>query len=301
MGASFEECQSILRTFKSICDELGVPLAEEKTEGPHQVITYLGLDIDTVKREIRVPTRKVVALRETIQEWLGRKKVRLKEIQSLVGSLNFVCRAVAPGRAFTRRLIALSRGLKKPHHKARLSSGAKLDLLMWLEFLQHFNGVSPFRDQGWFDNDALELFTDAAGGIGFGGFFDGHWFQGKWTPEFLELSPSIAFCELYPVVVAVYCWAPQLANRKVRFRTDNESVVHIINKQSSSCDKIMHLMRIFVCQCLRYNILFKAIHVPGTRNEIADSLSRFQMTRFRALAPLADMAMTPLPPLWHSC
>ena len=82
----------------------------------------------------------------------------------------------------------MSHGLKKPHHKARLLPGAKLDLSMWWEFLQHFNGVSPFRDQGWFDNDALELFTDAAGGIGFGVFFNGHWFQGKWYPKFLQLT-----------------------------------------------------------------------------------------------------------------
>ena len=297
VGRSKQQCNALLTSFRSCCAQLRVPLAEEKTEGPCQVITFLGLEIDTVHREVRVPQRKVVALREKIQACLERRKLTLKEIQSLIGSLNFVCRAIAPGRAFTRRLISLTRGIKKPHHRVRISPGAKLDLLVWLEFLDHFNGVSAFRDQAWQDNDTLELFTDAAASIGFGGYFDGHWFQGEWTPELRAISPSIAYCEFYPLVIAVYCWGPRLANRKVRFHTDNESVVHIINKQSSNCDRIMHLVRLFVCQCLRYNVTFKAVHIPGVHNDIADSLSRFQVNRFRTLAPQADKTMTPIPDL----
>ena len=54
------------------------------------------------------------------------------------------------------------------------------------------------------------------------------------------------------------------------------------------------------CFPLRYNIYFKARHIPGKQNEVADSLSRFQMDRFRALAPLADANPTPIPSaLWE--
>ena len=147
----------------------------------------------------------------------------------------------------------------------------------------------------------MELFTDASSSIGFGGFFEGHWFQGRWSHELLARSPSIAFCEFYPLVLAVFCWAPQLANRKVRFRTDNEAVVAIINKQSSTCDKIMHLVRMFVYQCLKFNISIKAAHIPGIHNDIADSLSRFQVARFRSLAPHADVSMTAIPDLLRAC
>ena len=178
IGNSMAHCEVLMSTFKEVCAQLGVPLAAEKTEGPCHKITYLGLVIDAVKREVRVPGDKINALRSKIQSFWGRNKLSLKEIQSLVGSLNFVCRAIAPGRAFIRRLIGLTRGLRKPHHKVRVTPGAKLDLLMWLEFLDHFNGISVFRDRDWQDNDTLELFTDAAASIGFGGFFGGQWFQG---------------------------------------------------------------------------------------------------------------------------
>ena len=90
-----------------------------------------------------------------------------------------------------------------------------------------------------------------------------------------SLLLSIAFLEFYPLVVAVCCWGQLLRNRKVRFHTDNTAVVHIINSQTSKCDRIMHLVRLFVCHCLTHNIVFKEVHVPGVHNVIADSLSRF--------------------------
>ena len=88
-----------------------------------------------------------------------------------------------------------------------------------------------------------------------------------------------------------------MANRKITFHTDNLAVVHIVNKQSSPCRRIMHLLRLLVLQCLKHKFCFRAVHVPGVFNDIADSLSRFQMSRFRSLAPQADPIATPLPPL----
>ena len=71
--------------------------------------------------------------------------------------------------------------------------------------------------------------------------------------------------------------------------------MHIVNSQSSRCPRVMHLVRLFVLECLRYNISFRAVHVPGASNEIADALSRFQAHRFREVAPHAEAQMTPLP------
>ena len=207
-------------------------------------------------------------------------------VQSLVGSLNFVCKAISPGRAFLRRLIALTHGLTKPHHRVRLSVGARLDLMVWLDFVRNFNGVSQFLSTAW--EDSVELFTDAAASIGYGAYFQGKWVQGRWPPGVLENLPSIVFLEFFPLLVAVLCWGPLLANRRVKFCSNNLAVVHIVNRQSSLCERIMHLVRLFVLHCLRFNIIFKAVHVTGVSNDVADSLSRFQMDRFWEAAPHAD-------------
>ena len=111
----------------------------------------------------------------------------------------------------------------------------------------------------------------------------------------------IAFLELFPIVLALRLWKTVLQNKRVVFWSDNQSVVAIINRQTSRCPKIMNLVRMLVIHCLRLNIHFRARHVPGLDNGIADSLSRFQMTRFRQLAPGADLTITPLPAdLWSN-
>ena len=42
-------------------------------------------------------------------------------------------------------------------------------------------------------------------------------------------------------------------------------------------------------------LALKAIHIEGSRNEIADSLSRVQEYRFRSLAPNADLLPADIP------
>ena len=46
------------------------------------------------------------------------------------------------------------------------------------------------------------------------------------------------------------------------------------------------------CLCA-YKITFRARHVPGIKNDLADSLSRLQIQRFRRLAP-AHMQLPPV-------
>ena len=90
------------------------------------------------------------------------------------------------------------------------------------------------------------------------------------------------------------------------FFSDNEAVVHVINKQSCKDKLLMFFVRKLVLICLRLNIVFKVKHVPGVHNRLADSLSRLQVETFKALAPLhMDASPTPIPPHlqpmnWHS-
>ena len=76
------------------------------------------------------------------------------------------------------------------------------------------------------------LFTDVAAGVGFGAYFGGKWLQGRWSLDtcIIQNPPSIAFLELFPILVALLCWAPLLSNHKILFHTDNTAVVYIINK-----------------------------------------------------------------------
>jgi hypothetical protein len=63
---------------------------------------------------------------------------------------------------------------------------------------------------------------------------------------------------------------------------DNEAVVNIVNKGRSKMADIMKLMRTLTWTSVRNNFTIHCKHIPGAKNVIADSLSRFNFQTFRA-------------------
>jgi hypothetical protein len=103
--------------FLSLCEYLGVPIAPEKTVGPSTILTFAGIELDTNTMEARLPGDKILKTRSILSEFLCRRKATLKEVQSLIGLLNFACTVVPPGRAFLRRLIDLTKGVNAPFYR----------------------------------------------------------------------------------------------------------------------------------------------------------------------------------------
>ncbi|XP_061175557.1 uncharacterized protein LOC133184484 [Saccostrea echinata] len=165
-----------------MCTELGTPLAEDKTIGPVSVLTFLGLEIDTINMLIRIPQAKVDILKQIIHDFLARKSVLLKELESLVGMLNFFGKAIRSSRAFNRRFYDAMSGASEAHHHVRLSVELKEDLYVWSKFLEEFNGISYFPDKEWISSDVLKLYTDSAGSaeLGCGAYFQGKWVFFQW-------------------------------------------------------------------------------------------------------------------------
>ncbi len=102
------------------------------------------------------------------------------------------------------------------------------------------------------------------------------WYAVEFPEKWREYS--IAFRELYPIVIALYLFARKMSNHKILFHSDNQSVVSIINEQTSRDLHIMRLVRQLVLTSLKFNIKFRAVHIPGVENYLADAISRFQVT-----------------------
>ena len=299
VGSSFDRCQEILRIFHSVCTDLAIPIAHDKSEGPVRCLTFLGLTVDVPRREVRIPQAKVHEIMDKLTQFASHSKQTLRAFQSLIGSLNFACKAITPGRPFIRRLIDATSNVSQSHHHIRVTACIKQDLAMWQRFFTNHNGVTMFKDINWTSTDKLQLYSDSAGGQGrgFGVYFNGQWCNGSWPDSWhiAGITSDITFLEFFPILVAVFTWPHQLRNRKVIFRSDNQAVVHIINKLSTTSKNTMYLVREFTLQCMRLNMLAKAEHIPGLKNEICDALSRFQLQRFRRLAPEAAQYPTDVP------
>ena len=148
---------------------LQVPTVASKTLGPSQVLEFMGIVLDSNRMEARLPDDKLTRIRQLLDSFANRRSSRLVEFQSLIGTLQFACKVVVPGRTFLKRMINLTRGAFSRFHHIRLNKEFFRDITMWKAFLAKWNERSFFLDSFVTSTPDLELYTDAASTIWFGG------------------------------------------------------------------------------------------------------------------------------------
>ena len=126
-----QECEKALDISLQLCKQLGVLVAPQKLEGPETALSFLGILIDTQKKELRLPGEKLSRLKGLILTWKGRKSCQKWDLLSLIGQLQHACRVVRAGRTFLRRMIDLSTVVVELHHHIRLNKGFRSDLQWW--------------------------------------------------------------------------------------------------------------------------------------------------------------------------
>ena len=280
------ECTESLELTLQVCNQLGVPLAMHKLEGPACALVFLGIMVDTVKMELCLPPERLKRLVAMIERWRSRKACTKRDLLSLIGQLQHACRVVKPGRSFLRRMIDLSTTAKELHHFIRLNKGFRSDLEWWAMFLEGWNGVSLLSTVARGPPDIV-VTSDASGTWGCGAFSSsGDWFQCPWPVEWEAVH--ITEKELLPIVVAATLWGSHWQGRTIQCRTDNAAVVAIVNSGRSKKSAIaMHLMRTLFFVMARFDLAITAAHVPGRENVAADALSRDKLPLFRTQVPNA--------------
>ncbi|KAL5505879.1 hypothetical protein EMCRGX_G007418 [Ephydatia muelleri] len=163
---SEDTCQETMSRMLTVCDQLGIPVASEKLEGPTTALTFLGIVLDTSAQQLRLPPGQ------------ARGADRANQV-------------VPAGRLFLRRLIDLSTTVRKLHHHISLNAEARADIRWWDSFLPSWNGVAMFLDPEWTAADSLQLYTDASGSLGFGAYFNGAWFRGRSSTNPNLTSPAL--------------------------------------------------------------------------------------------------------------
>ena len=277
---------------------LHVPVAPEKVEGPSTSLTFLGIELDTVHLEMRLPHDKKDEILATVHRILSSNRVNKRELASVVGKLSFASRAIVAGRTFLRRLYDFMKATAsvKPHVSLLVPTTARDDLEWWSQALSMYSGKSFFLLDKWTPAPDMQLQTDASGTVGYGAYCAGKWLSMAWTPQ--QLQFSIEFKELFAIVVACHTWGHEWPRQRILFQCDNEAVVYCIKSGTSRSKTVMSLIRSLYHVCIKHNFLVSAVHIPGVKNCIADALSRGLLQKFKTLAPTAEVQpTTPILPL----
>ena len=290
----FVICMSAYNTMVSTAKEIGLPLAPEKMVKPTQVIEFLGLTINTITMTIGIPEDKSEQILKELQELLQLKKTSVKHLQTIAGRLNFITKAVPHGRPFSQKFYGAIAGMKQSWHVS-VTLEMKRDITMWCRFIQEYGGTTPIKLPG---TPQVHIYTDATAAVrlGWGAWCGTAWMWDQWDPQFMaDNNPSIDFLELYAVIVAVWVWTPQVANKIAVIHSDNMPTVQVLHNKSSHSPSMLLLLRFLTLHCMLNNIYIESSFISGTDNQISDSLSRLQFSRFRRLHRLAEESPTPIP------
>ena len=169
---------------------------------------------------------------------VNKRRAKAKEIQELCGFLNFLCKAIFPGRPFLRcmyskysKVMALpgrhsqalhttevsDSGFKlKKYHHVKIDAEFKSDCLVWLEFLNEAGVLAEIVNRPMIDTLALySMSTDicfysdacAAHNLGYGCILNNNWLGGDWGSQFIkDCKPSIEYLELFALCAGVFTW-----------------------------------------------------------------------------------------------
>ena len=123
-----------IQTFHQVADQLALPISTEKYVPPTTQIVFLGLGINSSSRQIFVPEANISKAKSVINRLLAQEFVSLRLLQSLLGLLNYLCRAILPGRPF------LNNGFEMvsqcgPGNRIQVSVAFKEDMRVWLSFI----------------------------------------------------------------------------------------------------------------------------------------------------------------------
>ena len=286
------QCETALNKALSTFAELGVPIAPEKVKGPLTELEFLGIVLDSVEREIRLPFEKLVRLKLLVKQWASRRACTKRELLSLIGHLSHACKVIKPGRPFLRRLIELSTKAKELHHHLRLNVSIRSDLMWWTYFLENWNGVGLMSSLAKRPAE-VTVTSDASGSWGCGAFCNKEWFSLQWGECWKELHITIK--ELLPVVIASILWGKTWTGKHILFRCDNAAVVAIVNSGRSKHPIAMHYTRLIYLLGAVFNFSFQSSHIAGKDNTAADAISRNNYAFFLQLTPEAYSEPTIIP------
>ena len=223
---------------EEVCAELLVPLVRHKRVGPTMQLPFLGIEIDTVSGSVRLPPEKLKRLITTIRDWGDRKMCTQRELESLVGSLNYACKVVHPGRTFLQRMIDLLEATgsttdHRPYHHIRLNREYRADLAWWSLFLHPWNGVGLIDVTS--SHPGIELLSDASGS-----WCGTKWFLYPWSTSAMHLDITVK--ELLPIVTAAAIWGKEWRGTQVTCHCNNQAVVAVMGSQSCRERHLIHLL-----------------------------------------------------------
>ncbi|KAG7304662.1 hypothetical protein JYU34_010004 [Plutella xylostella] len=242
---------------------------KKSTVTPQKCLEFLGICWDPWQGLKWLPPKKCLTLQAKIDLLLERKTANLKEIQSLVGLINFASFPVPRGRLNHRSLLQFQNYLLKLDscHRVALPEPALAELKWWAKNHSNQSRLHAPPVHHFLTTDASDL--------AWGARLDDVEMSGTWQTHEANLHSNVK--EMLAVYYALKEQSHYLLMKSVMLQSDNRTVVSYIKKEGGSRSmNLMHVSKMIFALLDKFQIHLVAHHLPGKLNSEADHLSRFQ-------------------------
>ena len=82
----------VLHRFQSITDYLNIPIKQSKTVFPTTCAILYEIEVDTTTIVLKLPQDRLITALDKVNDMCKRKRVQLRNLQSLLGLLSFCCK-----------------------------------------------------------------------------------------------------------------------------------------------------------------------------------------------------------------
>ena len=138
--SSQEKCNESMSELLKILRKLGFYIAYKKLSTPSQQCKFLGIILDSVNLEARLPDEKLIKLHKELEFFRGKKRATLRQIQRLTGVLCHASKVVYGGRPYTQHIIDMLKLFKDYTKRIRLPVEFHEDLSWWRTCAKTLNG-----------------------------------------------------------------------------------------------------------------------------------------------------------------
>lgn len=259
----------------ALLNDLGLEESATKACSPNTRMVFLGIEFDTIQGTLTIPPAKLAEVKQLLTEWDNKQVASKRDIQSLVGSLNFLSACVRPGRIFTARILNVLRTMTDDG-PIDLDARFKQDVRWWARFAPLYNGVSLMPLNEWCEPDEVVACDACLDGCG--GWSEGRYFHAKF-PQFIATQGlHINALELLTIVVALKMWGRAWKGSRIKLKCDNYTAVTVINTGRSRDAFLQACLREICFLAALFECEIKAVHIPGQYNRLPDLLSRWDLS-----------------------
>ena len=254
------------------CTDVGLKLNIPKSQlVPTQHFTYLGTEYDLVRGLMGTPPEQRLKIAQRVEKFLSSPAQPAIRWLSMLGLLGSQEKVVRFGRARIRTLQWAMKSQWRVEkqgwfHPVKITPDVRQACLWWAD-PANTTLTMPIH----VPEHTVRVTTDAST-VGWGGFSGHLSFHGTWSTE--ERAQHINWLETRAVRYTLEQLLPP-AGSSILCETDNTSALCQINKQGGTRSHSLNQeVQLLLDLAEKRGWFLQAIHIPGSRNVLADLLSR---------------------------